>query len=168
MAAVAIGALVACGGGGGGGGVDPQATATASLAVTTETFDDGGTIPARFTCDGEGSAPALSWSGLPPGTEQVAVTVTDPDAPGGTFVHWLAVFPQDPGAPVVEGRNDFGDAGYGGPCPPEGDDPHRYVFTAYASGSALDLQPGFSAADLETALEDDLLARGRLTATYGR
>lgn len=167
LSVLAVGVLfVACGGG--SGDIDPEGTAAASLEVTSEAFDDGGTIPQRYTCDGQDTVPPVSWSGLPDGTEQVAVTVTDPDAPGGTFVHWLAVFPPDADAPTVEGSNDFDDRGYGGPCPPEGDDPHRYVFTVYASGSGLGLEPGFSGADLEAALEGDVLAQGRLTATYGR
>lgn len=160
--------LVACGGG--SGDIDPEGTAAASLEVTSEAFEEGATIPERFTCDGQDVVPPLSWSDLPGGTEQVAVAVTDPDAPGGTFVHWLAVLPPDgrTDEPVTEGTNDFGDTGYGGPCPPEGDEPHRYVFTVYASGVGLGLDPGFSAADLESALGEDLQAEGRLTARYGR
>lgn len=155
--------------GGGSGDIDPVGTPAASLEVTSDAFDDGESIPVRFTCDGDDEVPPLSWSDPPEGTQAVAVTVTDPDAPGGTFVHWLAVFPPAPdGAPTVEGENDFGDTGYGGPCPPEGDEPHRYVFTVYASGSGLSLEDGFTASDLEAALEEDLLAEGRLTGTYGR
>lgn len=161
--------LVGCGGG--SGDIEPQRTVPDSIQLTSEAFADGDTIPTRFTCDGEGTVPPVTWSGLPEGTVQVAVTLTDPDAPGGTFVHWLAVFPADDASgasPAVQGRNDFDEVGYGAPCPPEGDDPHRYVFTAYAYGAELDLEPGFSSAELEDALGSDLLAQGRLAGTYGR
>lgn len=167
---LAVGVLLA-GCGGGSGDITPDATPAGTLEVSSDAFDDGGAIPPRFTCDGEDTVPPVTWSGLPDGTEQVAVTLTDPDAPGGTFVHWLTVFPPEDGtdaAPTVEGRNGFDATGYGGPCPPEGDEPHRYVFTVYASGADLDLKPGFSASELADALEADLLARGLLTGTFGR
>lgn len=171
-AVVLVGGLLLVGCAGGSGEIEPQRTAPESIELESEAFADGDTIPARFTCDGEGRVPPLTWSGLPDGTEQVAVTLTDPDAPGGTFVHWLAVFrPEEEPAdasPTVEGRNDFDEVGYGAPCPPEGDEPHRYVFTAYAYGSELDLEPGFSSSELEDALGADLIAEGRLAGTYGR
>lgn len=167
-----VAGLLLAGCGSGSGEIEPQRTAPDSVELESEAFADGDTIPARFTCDGGGSVPPLTWTGLPEGTAQVAVTLTDPDAPGGTFVHWLAVFPAGEGpadaSPTVEGRNDFDEVGYGAPCPPEGDDPHRYVFTAYAYGAELDLEPGFSSSELEDALGSDLLAQGRLAGTYGR
>lgn len=161
--------LASCGEG--SGDIDPEATPTRALEVSSDAFEDGGAIPSRFTCDGEDVAPPLTWSGLPEGTAQVAVSLTDPDAPGGTFVHWLAVFPPGEGTdapPEAEGRNDFDATGYRGPCPPEGDEPHRYVFTVHASGVDLDLEPGFGPSELEGALEEDPLATGRLAGTYGR
>lgn len=166
--------LGACGGGGGGVGVDP--TGAAPLTVSSTAFDDGGSVPARFTCDGADEVPPLSWSEVPDGAEQIVVTMSDPDAPGGSFVHWLAVLPADTGGiaagsvseAAVQGSNGFGTTGYRGPCPPEGDEPHRYVLRVHAVGSSLDLEPGFSSGDLEAALEGEILATGRLTVTYGR
>ena len=111
------------------------------IALTSPDFEDDGRIPTRFTCDGEGHAPALRWEGLPAGTAEVALLVEDPDAPGGTFVHWVlwgveptagrltaGVLP----AGATEGRNDFGRRGWNGPCPPGGHGEHRYVFTLFA------------------------------------
>lgn len=109
------------------------------MRLRSEDFEEGGAIPPEFTCDGEGVSPRLSWEDVPPGTGSFALSVTDPDAPGGTFIHWLVynipggVRRLDRGrlpAGAVEVENDFGRARYGGPCPPSGT--HRYFFTLYA------------------------------------
>jgi Raf kinase inhibitor-like YbhB/YbcL family protein len=102
----------------------------------------GATVPARFTCDGANVSPPLEWSGDDEASSY-AIVVSDPDAPDGTFIHWVA-FGIDPSVTSVDegtagrvatmGTNGFGDIGYGGPCPPEGDEPHRYRFTVYALG----------------------------------
>jgi Raf kinase inhibitor-like YbhB/YbcL family protein len=143
------------------------------MRVTSPALEDGGTVPERFTCDGADTAPPLAWAGEPGGTRAFAVVMEDPDAPGGTFVHWTAygIAPgvhRLPAAGTLEGESSFGDTGYGGPCPPEGDDAHRYRFYVYALRAPLGLQAGASPADVRSAIADAALARGRLVATYGR
>jgi Raf kinase inhibitor-like YbhB/YbcL family protein len=110
------------------------------MKVWSPDFKEGGPIPARFTCDGEGLSPALAWSGVPDEAKSLALVVDDPDAPAGTWVHWVVVNlpPRTPGlaagGPLPEGArevpNDFGRPAYGGPCPPSGT--HRYFFKLYA------------------------------------
>jgi Raf kinase inhibitor-like YbhB/YbcL family protein len=155
------------------GGVAPAA----AIEVRSDAFGEGEPIPVSYTCDGEDVSPPLVWSGVPVETGELVLVMEDPDAPRGTFTHWL-VAGLDPAtdrleegrvpAGAVGGRNDFGSLGYNGPCPPEGDDPHRYVFTLVALAGPLDRAEGFSADVLRTAVERAELARGRLTGTYGR
>src|SRR5919197_6162289 len=121
----------------------------APLEITSGAFEEGATIPRRHTCDGENVSPPLAWSGAPEGTRSLALIVDDPDAPVGTFAHWLAWgLDREAGglgegerAPS-EGRNDFGRTGYGGPCPPRGHGRHRYFFRLYALAGELDLAAG--------------------------
>lgn len=148
-----------------------------TIQLTSPAFAEGQTIPRPHTCDGEDRSPPLAWSGLPAGTEELALLVDDPDAPRGTFVHWV-LWGLDPAASGLaegevpdgarRGRNGFGKQGYGGPCPPKGDEPHRYVFTLFAVSEPLTLEAGASAADLKRAVGDKLLAQGRLVGRYGR
>jgi Raf kinase inhibitor-like YbhB/YbcL family protein len=129
------------------------------IQIESPVLSEGEAVPARFTCDGENVSPPLRWSGVPDDAKELRISVTDPDAASGSFTHWL-VTGVDPSATEVEegtvpaggmeGRNDFGDTGYGGPCPPKGA-PHRYVFSV----EALDASGA-------------VLASGRLTTTYGR
>src|SRR5919199_3332500 len=113
-----------------------------TIELRSPACNDHAPIPAQYSKDGENVSPALEWSGVPEGTAELAILCEDPDAPGGTFVHWvisridpsctgLAAGEVPPGA--VEGRNDYGDIGYGGPQPPIGDPAHRYFFTVHAS-----------------------------------
>jgi Raf kinase inhibitor-like YbhB/YbcL family protein len=156
-------------------GASASAAAAGGVSVSSSAFKDGGTIPARYTCAGDNVSPPLSWSALPEGTADVAVTVVDQDAPGGTFVHWVAAglppravgLPAD-ARPPLEGRNDFGTVGYRGPCPPRGSAPHRYRFTVYALRSPLSASRGFRLAQPEHALAAMALATGTLVATYKR
>ena len=119
------------------------------MELTSSTFASGQPIPRRHTCEGEDLSPPLEWAALPPDTLSLALIVDDPDAPVGTFTHWLA-WGIDPGAggleegerPPCEGRNDFGTTGYRGPCPPRGHGSHDYFFRLYALASELDLAPG--------------------------
>ena len=141
------------------------------MTLTSGAFAEGAPIPSRHTCDGEDVSPALAWEGAPEGAAAFALIVDDPDAHG--FVHWVvADIPADARSadegtsPGTDGRNDMRRDGYGGPCPPSGT--HRYVFTIYALGDALGLQPGFSAEELRSAMEGRVLASGRLTGTYQR
>jgi Raf kinase inhibitor-like YbhB/YbcL family protein len=148
-----------------------------TITLRSPAFADGDTIPRVYTCDGDDVSPPLEWSGVPPDAAQLAIVVEDPDAPGGTFVHWVLWGP-DAGLPGLgegqvpagarEGRNDFGRVGWGGPCPPRGSDPHRYVFTLLAVSEPLAVEAGASADIVKRAAEGKVLAEGRLTARYGR
>lgn len=162
---------------------DPPAAAEDGLTLQSEAFEPGASLPARFTCDGDGVSPPLRWSGAPEGTKSFVVVVRDPDAPEGTFDHWgvysipasrtsldAAIGDQptlDFGAGQAE--NDFGKVGYGAPCPPEGDEAHTYRFRVLA----LDVVGlGFDKTPSVEALLDDtrnhVLADAELTATYAR
>jgi Raf kinase inhibitor-like YbhB/YbcL family protein len=155
----------------------PPPGAPATLRLTSDAFGDGEAIPRRYTCDGDEVSPSLRWAGVPAGTRALALVVEDPDAPGGTFVHWalLDVPPETRGlesgqvpAGAREGVNSFGGHGYRGPCPPEGDEPHRYVFLLYALKSRLGLDPNSSPAEARSAIGREALARGELTGRFGR
>lgn len=152
-----------------------------TFALTSKAFDHGGTIPKRFTCDGPDISPALSWNEPPPGTKSLALISDDPDAPVGTWVHWVAFdipagtreLPEGvaktadlPGG-GKQGRTDFGRIGYGGPCPPPGK-PHRYYFKLYALDTQLNLKPGSTKADVESAMKGHILAQAELLGRYGR
>jgi Raf kinase inhibitor-like YbhB/YbcL family protein len=131
-------------------------------------------FPREFTCDGASRIPRLQWSTPPPGTRELAIELLDPDAPGGTFTHWL-VYRLPPGvtslaagpAGAAEGVNDFGRRGYGGPCPPRGQ-MHHYHFLVFALDTRLGLAAGAARADLESRMSGHVLARGELVATYQR
>ena len=150
--------------------ISPEVSAMAdTLTITSAAFDEGGTIPARFTCDGEDVSPPLAWSGAPDGTAAYAVIVDDPDARG--WIHWavadLEATALGQGAAAgVAGRNDFGRTGWGGPCPPSGS--HRYAFTVFALSEPVGLAPGFTADELRAAMEGRVLATGHLMASYQR
>jgi Raf kinase inhibitor-like YbhB/YbcL family protein len=147
----------------------------AEFTLTSSAFAPGGMIPPRYTCDGENLSPPLSWSSPPIGTDSLALIMDDPDAPVGTFTHWLAwgIAPEARGlaegqAGPVEGRNDFGLTGYAGPCPPPGHGRHRYVFRLYALESKLGLPAGASRQKLEQALKGHVLAVAELVGAYER
>ena len=156
------------------------AAAGATITLSSTSLQDG-KVPRECTCDGDNASPALKWTAPPHGTKSFALTVTDPDAPSGTFTHWVLFnLPANrnslplgvPGQAQLsdgswQGRNDFGKLGYGGPCPPRGN-PHRYVFTLYALDRTLDVNDGSSRSQLENAMNGHVLARGELTARYGR
>jgi hypothetical protein len=149
--------------------------ATARFTLSSSAFTEGGTIPRRHTCDGEDVSPAVRWSGAPDGTAAFALIVDDPDA--GGFVHWLAV--DIPGSSTelpegvrgsqagVQGRNDFGRTGYGGPCPPRGR-PHRYVFQLVALSGNLGLQGTPTAQQVRRAAAEVTLGEAKLSASYTR
>ena len=150
------------------------------IKVKSEAFEEGGMIPKKYTCDGEDASPPLSWTGVPEGTEALALICDDPDAPVGTWVHWVIFnIPPDttglseniPPERVLEsgarqGRNDFGNIGYGGPCPPRGT--HRYYFKLYALDKKVDLEPGVTKDELLKAMEGHVLAEGKLMGRYKR
>lgn len=152
-----------------------------ALQLTSTAFSADGMIPKQFTCDGPDSSPQLAWSAPPAGTQSFALIADDPDAPAGTWVHWVmydlpgtsrdlpeGVPKQDelPGG-GRQGKNDFGKIGYGGPCPPAGK-PHRYFFKLYALGARLNLKPGATKADVERTMKGHVLAQGELIGRYGR
>ena len=150
----------------------------ATMQLRSPAFNDHAPIPSRYSlAEGDNLSPPLEWSGVPEGTAELAVLCEDPDAPGGTFVHWVlaGLDPSTTGlaegetpAGAVEGPNDYGGTGYGGPRPPVGDEAHRYFFRVYAASEPLGLRPGASADDLRRALEGKELAQGTLVGLYQR
>ena len=168
-------ALLLVGCGGGDKPSEPLPKAPAALNLSSAAFQDGGTIPTRFTCSGRDFSPPLRWSDIPRGTRAFAVLMQDVDA--DRFLHWSVL--DIPSAlhrlaegrvppEVVETKNSFGDTGWGGPCPPEGDDPHRYVFAIYALDETLGLDGGASPDDVQSAVADHAVGRGTLTGLFGR
>ena len=176
MLAAAL-AVWACGCGGGDTVEGPAPRAPATMTLRSGAFADGGAIPARYTCAGQGLAPPLAWRGAPAAARAQALVMEDPDAPGGTFVHWVVIDLSPDTTALRDGRaappgralrNSFGERGYGGPCPPEGDAPHRYVFRIYALDAPLRLGTDSSPADARTAIGRHAIASGRLTGRFGR
>jgi Raf kinase inhibitor-like YbhB/YbcL family protein len=151
-----------------------------AITVTSTAFTDGGMIPRDHTCDGKDISPPLAWTGIPEGTKSLAIICDDPDAPMGTWVHWVLFnipatvneLPQSmKHAKVLEngakhGINDFRKFGYGGPCPPGGT--HRYYFKLYALDIELMQEPGLTKAGLIEAMKDHVLAEGQLMGRYRR
>jgi Raf kinase inhibitor-like YbhB/YbcL family protein len=145
------------------------------MILRSDAFGEGGMIPVRHTCDGDDASPPLSWRDVPPGTATFALIVDDPDAPAGTWVHWV-LFDVPASESEIgeggrprggrEGRNSWGRTGYGGPCPPSGT--HRYFFKLYAVDRALGLEPGVTAAELARELEGRVLAEAVLMGRYAR
>lgn len=152
-----------------------------TLQIESDAFKAEGTIPQPYTCDGEDLSPPLSWSDPPAGTQSLALVCVDPDAPAGTWDHWVLFnipasirsLPEGISAdPVVEGLGTHGSnswrrLGYGGPCPPQGA-AHRYIFRLYALDTNLDLDPGASRNDVEKLMKGHILAEGQLLGEYGR
>ena len=151
------------------------------MQLTSTAFAEGAAIPANYTCDARNVSPPLRWSGVPAGGKSLALIADDPDAPVGTWVHWVLYdlaptvneLPEDlaksqyAAGGAKQGLNDFRQLGYGGPCPPHGK-PHRYFFKLYALDVLLDLKPGLTKKDIENAMEKHILARGQLMGTYQR
>jgi len=145
------------------------------MKITTTAFQEGGNIPSKFTCDGADANPPLRFEGVPAEAKSLALIVDDADAPGGLFTHWL-VWNIDPTTTTVEensapangvqGRNDFGKSGYGGPCPPSGT--HRYFFKIFALDRQLDLAAGSKRAQLDAQMRGHILAQGELMGRYSR
>jgi hypothetical protein len=141
-------------------------------------------MPAKFSCEGEDASPALKWEGAPAGTKSSALIADDPDAPGGTWVHWVAyaipatmtelpegVAKTDVVAALAgfkQGVTSFGRVGYGGPCPPRGHGVHHYHFRLYALDTALNLAPGVKRHQLDAAMKGHILAQAELVGTYQR
>ncbi len=152
-----------------------------TFAISSTGFQSGAEIPRKFTCDGADVSPELFWVNPPSGTQSFALIADDPDAPVGTWTHWVlfdlpaqtASLPE--GIPKVDevpgggrqGRNDFRKIGYGGPCPPPGK-PHRYFFKLYALDRILNLKAGASKQELEQAMQGHILGKAELMGTYRR
>jgi len=152
-----------------------------SFSVTTKAFAPGGDIPRQYTCDGQDLSPALEWNGAPAATKSFALIADDPDAPVGTWTHWVLFdlpasadnLPEsvpktaDLSGGGHQGRNDFGKTGYGGPCPPPGK-PHRYFFKLYALDAPLNLKGGASRADVEKAMKGHVLGEAQVMGKFKR
>ena len=152
-----------------------------SFELKSADFTTGSTIPQQFTCVGADISPALEWNGAPASTQSFALIADDPDAPVGNWVHWVLYnlpanvhslpqnFPKSEKAPdgSLQGHNDFGKIGYGGPCPPPGKS-HRYFFKLYALDTHLALKPGASKKDLERAMQSHILAQAETMARFSR
>ncbi len=150
----------------------------AEIKVVSVAFKEGQPIPRQYTCDGVNISPPLEWSGVPKTARTIAIIADDPDAPSGTWVHWVLYnLPAEnigfvENLPATEnlkaggfqGKNDFGKIGYGGPCPPSGS--HRYVFKVYAVDAELTLKAGATKAEVEKAMEGHVTAQGQLIWTY--
>jgi len=150
-----------------------------AFQITTTAFRDGSSIPKRFTCDGPDVSPALSWGDPPAGTISLAIIADDPDAPAGTWVHWVLYdlpaetrklpegVAKDRELPngALQGRNDFGKIGYNGPCPPRGSE-HRYFFKLYALDSRTGLKAGATKSELERAMKGHVLAQAQLVGKF--
>lgn len=146
-----------------------------AIQLTSSAFTEGSIIPKKYTCDGEDISPALEWSSVPPGTLSLALIVDDPDAPIGTFVHWVLYdipadatgLPEGVTGTGTQGKSGFGKTGYGGPCPPKGP-AHRYYFKLFALDITLSLKAGGTKADVEEAMHGHILAQGQVMGKYGR
>ena len=152
-----------------------------TFAISSTSFANGGEIPKRFTCDGADVSPELSWTQPPAGAQTFALIADDPDAPVGTWTHWVAfdLPPTSTGLPEnvptidqlpnggYQGRNDFRKIGYGGPCPPAGKS-HRYFFKLYALDRQLKLKPGASKQELEQAMRGHILGQSEWVGRYRR
>ena len=151
-----------------------------ALEISSTAFSEGEMIPTRYTCDGPDVSPDLSWSGVPDTAKSLALICDDPDAPMGTWVHWVLFnIPSSASGLPAEissdaalesgarhGSNDFGRLGYGGPCPPGGT--HRYYFKLYALDTELNLDSGVTKDQLLEAMEGHILAEAQLMGTYKR
>ena len=158
----------------------PAAERNSSIQITSAAFKEGELIPRQYTCDGVNISPPLEWTGAPRSAKTIALVADDPDAPAGTWVHWVLYnlpaanigmvenlpATEDLKAGGSQGKNDFGKIGYGGPCPPSGT--HRYYFKIFAVDTELPLKGGASKAELLKALEGHVVGQGQLLGTYRR
>jgi Raf kinase inhibitor-like YbhB/YbcL family protein len=156
-----------------------------SIHIESTAFAGGGAIPKLYTCDGKDVSPPLTWSGVPVTARSLALICDDPDAPRGIWTHWVIfdlpasvgglgegvpaherVTVTEGGGSAIQGKNDFGKPGYGGPCPPSGT--HRYFFRIYALDTELGLGPATTRQDLLRSIKGHVLAEGELMGTYSR
>lgn len=143
-----------------------------AMTITSTAFRDQGEIPKQYGCAGSSTSPPLAVAGVPQNAKTLALLMTDPDAPGGTFTHWVVwnmpgrdtTLAEGQKPPGSEGRSDYGRSGYGPPCPPSGT--HRYVFDVYALDTSLDVSPSARRADVEKAMKGHVLAQAQIVGTY--
>ena len=150
------------------------------MNVSSSAFNEGQMIPSKYTCDGQDISPPLAWDNAPGGTKSFALICDDPDAPMGTWVHWVVYeIPSDMnnlpehvppegklGNGIRQGKNSWPNIGYGGPCPPSGT--HRYYFKLYALDTMLNLKPGATKKQLLQAMEGHVLGEAQLMGKYQR
>ncbi len=150
------------------------------MTITSPAFEEGNPIPAKYSCKGEDISPELKWSGAPDGTETFALICDDPDAPVGTWIHWVyfnipagrSGLPEavpggkEPEIGGIQGKNSWKRNDYGGPCPPGGT--HRYFFKLYALDTALDLKPSANKKKLLAAIEGHILGEAQLMGTFSK
>lgn len=150
------------------------------ISIMSSAFENAGQIPTKYTCDGENVSPPLSWKNLPSGTKSIAIINDDPDAPMGTWVHWVIynIPANSSGLPenikpleklpdgTMQGRNSWGKIGYGRPCPPSGT--HRYFFKIYALDKVLELKPGATKEELLKAMKGHIIGEGQFYGKYSR
>ncbi|MBM3198419.1 MAG: YbhB/YbcL family Raf kinase inhibitor-like protein [Chlamydiae bacterium] len=153
----------------------------ASFALHSSDFASGSLIPTEFSCIGKDHSPSLSWSAIPENTKSLALIVLDPDAPGGDFTHWVLYnmpstvvslpkgLPKEASLPdgSMQGRNDFGFVGYGGPCPPKGSK-HAYIFTLYALDALLAIPPGASLDKVRASMQGHILETVEIHAYFSK
>ena len=161
-----------------------QEATMAQFSLTSPSFRNGQPIPAKHSCEGADASPALKWEVAPSGTKSFALITDDPDAPGGTFVHWVIYgIPSDRTelpenvaktetvaafGNAKQGASSFGQVGYGGPCPPKGHGVHHYHFKLYALDTELNLAQRVTKSQLEAAMKGHILAQAELVGTYRR
>jgi Raf kinase inhibitor-like YbhB/YbcL family protein len=146
-----------------------------SIQISSPAFKEGENIPRIYTCDDQNVSPPLTWTGVPTNTMSLALIMDDPDAPTGTWVHWVLFnlaarttnLAQGSHGAGIEGKNDFNKIGYGGPCPPRGSN-HRYYVKVYALDTQLSLKSGATKAQVENAMVGHILAQGQLMGRYRR
>jgi hypothetical protein len=156
--------------------IDPGGNAT-TFKLDSPAFAEGATIPVDFSCDGQDKSPELRWSDAPAKTRSFALIMDDPDAPGGTFTHWvlfdippsISQLAEDDQAIGVNGQNGFGRNGYGGPCPPQGRGAHRYFFKLYALDvDSLKIKTGASRSEVEAAVKGHVIGQAQLMGLFER
>jgi Raf kinase inhibitor-like YbhB/YbcL family protein len=178
LAGLCLLVLVGCRGAGPQG--EPMVTSDNALSLASAAFEDGAAIPVQYTCDGADISPSLQWGDPPPNTGSFALIMDDPDAPIGTWVHWViydlpaearSLAERVPGEPHLagggtQGRNSWPKIGYGGPCPPSGT--HRYFLKLYALDAVLGAGPGLTKKELLEEMGGHILAETELLGTYAR
>ncbi len=146
-----------------------------TIQVSSSAFKEGEQIPRQYTCDGQNISLPLAWTGVPSDTVSLALIMDDPDAPSGTWVHWvlfnlspkLTGLEQGKNGGGIEGKNDFSKNSYGGPCPPRGSN-HRYYVKIYALDKQLELKAGATKSQVESSMHGHILAQGQLMGRYSR